>query len=404
MSGRGTVALAVVGFYLAAVGTGLVLQVTGGGQSTDLVEGLAYIAAFGLFAALGAVLIARRPGHVMGPLFATVGMLPAIGFPCETYAALQVLQGAPTPLWARVLAWPTTFYWYPVLAIMVVYVPLLFPDGRLPSPRWRWVAWLVGVGVAIICAISAVAERIMLQTVGPQGQDLTVANPFGIAGMPFGEDNPLFDPVGSVIVVGVIGAIAAVVVRFRRSHGVERQQLKWFLLPVCLAGIGILVDIVVTPLPGWASAIANGVSLLGFVGLPVSITLAILRFRLYEIDRIISRTVTYALVTASLFVVYAAIATVPGVLFALRSDLLVAAATLAAAAGFVPLRRRVQAAVDRRFNRSRYDAQRVVDRFGSKLRDDVDLDSLTGDLRGVVATTVQPVHVSLWLRTPEAIP
>jgi len=397
VSGRGTVALAVVGFYLAAVGTGLVLQVTGGGQSTDLVEGLAYIAAFGLFAALGAVLIARRPGHVMGPLFATVGMLPAIGFPCETYAALQVLQGAPTPLWARVLAWPTTFYWYPVLAIMVVYVPLLFPDGRLPSPRWRWVAWLVGVGVAIICAISAVAERIMLQTVGPQGQDLTVANPFGIAGMPFGEDNPLFDPVGSVIVVGVIGAIAAVVVRFRRSHGVERQQLKWFLLPVCLAGVGILVDIVVTPLPGWASAIANGVSLLGFVGLPVSITLAILRFRLYEIDRIISRTVTYAAVTTALLATYIAVATLPGALFDLRSDLLVAAATLATAAAFVPMRRRVQQVVDRRFNRARYDAARVVDRFGSRLRDDVNLDALTGDLRGVVASTVQPAHVSLWL-------
>jgi len=403
VTGRGVVAVAVAGFYVVAVVTGIVLQVVGGARSTDLIEGVAYLAAFGLFAGLGAVLIARRPGHVMGPLFATVGLLPAIGFPGESYAALQVLQGSQAPLWARLLAWPNTFYWYIVLVIMIVYVPLLFPDGRLPSRRWRWVAWLVGGAVAFLCAISAVAEHIVLQTVGPQGQDLTVVNPFGIAGMPYGEDNPLFDPVGSIIVVGVVAAIAAVVVRFRRSHGVERQQLKWFLLPVCMAGVGVLADVVMT-LPEWASAIADGVSLVGLVGLPVSITLAILRFRLYEIDRIITRTVTYAVVTAVLALVYISVSIIPATVLDAPdgatsggSELFVAAATLTAAGAFVPVRRRVQGAVDRRFNRARYDAQRVVERFGSRLRRDVDLDSLTGDLRGVVASTVQPAHVSLWL-------
>lgn len=403
MTGRGVVAVAVAGLYAVAAVTGIVLQVVGGGRSTDLIEGMAYLAAFGLFAGLGAVLIARRPGHVMGPLFATVGLLPAIGFPGETHAALQVLRGGTAPLWARLLAWPNTFYWYVVLAIIVVYVPLLFPDGRLPSRRWRWVAWLVGVGVAFLCAISAVAERIQLQTVGPQGQRLMVVNPLGIAGMPYGEDNPLFDPVGSVIVVGVIAAIAAVVVRFRRSHGVERQQLKWFLLPVCFAGAGILAD-VVPRLPAWASAIADGVTLIGLVGLPVSITLAILRFRLYEIDRIISRTVTYATVTTMLAGVYVSVAILPAAVLGApddatsdRSALLVAAATLAVAGAFVPVRRRVRTVVDSRFNRSRYDAQVVVDHFGARLRDELDIDGLTDDLRGVVASTVQPAHISLWL-------
>jgi hypothetical protein len=397
VNGRRIVAWAVVGFYVVAVVTGVLLQAAGGGRSTELVEGLAFMAAFGLFAGLGAILIARRPRHVMGPLFATIGLLPAIGFPGETLAALRVLEGGTTPLWARLLAWPNTFYWYVVLAIIVVYVPLLFPDGHLPSRRWRWIAWPVGFGVVILCAISAVAERIHLQTRGPDGQDLWIDNPFGVAGMPFGEDNPLFDPVGSVIILGVVGAIAAVVVRFRRSHGVERQQFKWFLSPVCLIGVSMTVEVAPLPLPAWVRVLGNGASLLGFVGLPVSITVAILRFRLYEIDRLISRTVTYAVVTATLLVTYTAVATLPGVLIDLRSDLLVAAATLAAAAVFVPVRQRVQRVVDRRFNRARYDAARVVDRFGARLRAELDLDGLADDLRGVVASTVQPAHVSLWL-------
>jgi hypothetical protein len=215
--------------------------------------------------------------------------------------------------------------------------------------------------------------------------------------MPFGEDNPLFDPVGSVIILGAVGAVAAVVVRFRRSHGVERQQFKWFLSPVCLVCVSVTVDALPVPLPTWVSVISDGASLLGFIGLPVSITLAILRFRLYEIDRLINRTVTYALVTATLLVTYAAVVALPGVIIDLRSDVLVAAATLATAAAFVPVRRRVQRVVDRRFNRARYDAARVVDRFGARLRVELDLDGLADDLCGVVASTVQPAHVSLWL-------
>lgn len=399
---RRMLAPTVVALFLVCVGTGIVLQVVGRGAGNDLFEGLSFIAAFGLFAVLGAVLLARRPGHMMGPLFAVVGLLPAIGFAGDAYAAARVIAGQPVPLWARVLVWPTAWYWYVVLAILAVYVPLLFPDGRLPSPRWRWIVWLVSAGLAVACALSAVSERIELQTLGPGGQGLSVVNPFGIAGMPHGEDNPLFDRLGAVMAIGVVAALAAVVVRFRRSRGAERQQVKWFVSAVCLTGIGIAVDVVALRLPRVVELALDATFLIGVVAVPVSITLAILRYRLYAIDRIISRTATYAVVTAVLVGVYALVAVVPSVALDVESDLLVAAATLAAAGAFVPVRRRVQSTVDRRFNRARYDATRVVERFGTRLRDDIDLQHLAGDLQAVVAATVQPTHMSLWL--PEARP
>lgn len=395
---RRVIALTVVGVYVVGIGAGTVLERTSGGRGDDPVEGLSFFATFGLFAVLGAVLLARRPGHAMGPLFVAVGLLPAIGHPSEVYAASQVIAGQPVALWVRLMAWTNTWYWYVLLAILLVYVPLLFPDGRPPSPRWRWLAWLAGAGVAGACAVTAVSERILLQTLGPEGQRLSIDNPFGISGMPYGEDHWLFGWLGPIFLISALGAVAAVVVRFRRSRGVERQQLKWFSWAACLAVVSFVPDVVPVRLPPGVVGVLDVLSLIGFTGVPVAITLAILRYRLYEIDRLISRTVTYAVVSVLLVCVYAAVAVVPAAVFDARSDLLVACATLAAAAVFVPVRRRVQGLVDRRFNRSRYDAQRVVERFGARLRGELNPDALAGDLGGVVASTVQPERVSIWLR------
>jgi hypothetical protein len=398
---RGLIAGAIVVGYAVVAAVGLVVQAGLDGLRLTVVEGVAFYAGFGLFAAVGALLIARRPGHVMGVLFAALALLIAVGSAGDAYAGAVLLSGGRPSVLVRVWAWPNAWYWYALVVGLMIYVPLLFPDGHLPSPRWRWVAWPVGVCTAAVCGVAAVSERISLQTVGPDGRYLSVANPFGIAGVPPAEQNPVFLALGVVVFPGLIAAVAAVVVRFRRSAGVERQQLKWFLATVSLLVAAVVIGEL--PIPG--AGLIGGVGLIvAVVALPASITLAILRFRLYEIDRIISRTVTYALVTAVLLVVYGGIVTLPGLLFGLESDLLVAAATLAAAAAFGPVRRRVQAVVDRRFNRARYDAATVIDRFGGRLRGDLDLDGLAGDLRGVVASTMQPAHVSLWLRADQGAP
>ena len=391
---RTLVAWSIVLLYAVVAALGLVARAGIDEPAISVAEGLAFHAGFGLFAGLGALLVARRPGHVMGVLFAAMALRIAIGSTGDTYAAAVVLAGRQPSLALRLAAWPNAWYWYALLTMLVVYVPLLFPDGHLPSPRWRWFAWPVGVVASLACVMAAVTERVSLQAVGPDGAFLQVVNPFGISGVPPAEENPAFVALGVVVFPGLIGAVAAVVVRFRRSPGVERQQLKWFVTAVCVLVAGIVIGEL--PLPG-AQAVGGAVFIVGLLGVPVAIAVAILRFRLYEIDRIISRTVTYAFVTAVLVAVYATVATLPGALFGFESDLLVAAATLSAAAAFGPVRRRVQALVDRRFNRTRYDAVAVVERFGSRLRRDFDPDSVARDVRTVVTATVQPAHVSLWL-------
>lgn len=200
-------------------------------------------------------------------------------------------------------------------------------------------------------------------------------------------------PFGAVV-LGVASAVA-VVRRLRRSSGIERQQLKIVTAGVIASGSGFVINMVLRTafgigVPPWAISALVGV-------IPLTILLAVLRYRLFDIDRLVSRTVTYAVVSAVLVVVYAAVVVVPAVLFNLQSDVLVAAATLAAAAAFVPVRHRVQQFVDRRFNRARYDAARVSEQFADRLRRNLDIDALADDLHRAVVVTLQPAHVSLWL-------
>jgi hypothetical protein len=282
--------------------------------------------------------------------------------------------------------WP----WWLVTALILVFTPLLFPTGRLLSPHWRPVAWLAGVTTAVLTTLTSLRTEL---EVAP-GQ--VIANPIGVAAVGNPEESPVAPAVIIVLVVLAVAAFGSLVLRFRRSRGEERQQLKWFtyaaaLLPLAAA----LTDVLPAPLDNLVFAVP-------IVFLPVATGIAILRYRLYDIDRLINRTLVYGLLSALLAGVYAGAVLVLGQVFGgVGRDppsWVVAGATLAVAALFQPARRRIQQVVDRRFNRRRYDAAKTVEAFSTRLRDEIDLDTLSAELLAVVNQTMQPTVVSLWLR------
>jgi hypothetical protein len=306
----------------------------------------------------------------------------------------MVTRGHPDAL-AIMGAWIGSWYWFLLLALALIYLPLLFPDGRLPSRRWVPLAVLAGIGSSGVVVLGAFADT--LPVYWAPGYEID--NPIGIEGLAFVEDLPIFGVLTGFLFVVVVGAGASVVVRFRRSHGVERQQMKWFLYVAAL----LLLIPVAYWLPATISNVLFGVVL---VALPTAIAIAVLGYRLYDIDLVINRTLVYGPLTATLALVY-----VGGVVFlqyAFRtltgqeSQLAVVASTLAIAALFNPLRRRVQAFVDRRFYRRKYDARKTLEALSAKLRNETDLDALSDDLTSVVGDTMQPAHVSLWLRPDTA--
>jgi hypothetical protein len=276
-----------------------------------------------------------------------------------------------------------------------VFTPLLFPDGRLPSHRWRPVLWLAGATTAAAIALEAARPTLDL------GGGRNVGNPIGTAA----AANPMWSTVGDVVEdllgVLVVVAVASLVVRFRRSHGDERLQLKWFTYGAALLPLTFLDSLLPDPVSNlfFAAVVAC---------LPVGAGIAILRYRLYEIDRLLNRTLVYGLLTALLAGVYAGLVLLLGRLFGELGgrppSWAVAGATLAVATLFQPARRRIQQAVDRRFNRRRYDAARTVEAFSARLRDQVDLATLSSELLAVVNQTVQPTSAALWLRPSSGPP
>jgi len=290
-----------------------------------------------------------------------------------------------------VAAWFANWTFSPALAASLLFLPLLFPDGRLPSPRWRRVAVAFGTMVVLVALPD-------LLRAGPMGVGSGITNPTGIPGS---EDAlaALSTITSLCALVGLPLAVSAAVVRYRRGSVTERQQLRWFGAAISLAAGGLLAALI---LPG--ASLGNlgwTVAMAGLGCIPVAIGIAVLRYRLYEIDRIISRTIAWLVLTALLAGVFAALIVGLAALLAPiteNSTLVVAASTLATFAVFQPLRRRVQVVVDRRFNRARVGTQRAMDAFGAHLRDEVDLATLQDRLAGTVDGAMRPSQIALWIR------
>jgi hypothetical protein len=345
-------------------------------------------------ATVGAVLASRRPRHPVGWLLLVLGLSLALGGVVPAYAAYGLLArpGALPGASAVARYWPATVL---VAQTALGFVLLLTPTGSLPSLRWRWWARLTVAAAAILLVALAVASG----PLDPQYQ--LVGGPFDLRslGGVLLVVNQLALAFSTLVVVVSAGSL---VVRFRRARGVERLQLRWVASAAALAVLAAVVALGGVTLG--ATAVVTWTLSTCLATLPVAIGAAILRYRLYDLDRIISRTLAYGLLTLLLGGGYAVVVLGLGQLLGRDSSLVVAAATLAVAALFQPARRRVQQAVDRRFNRRRHDAAKIIEGFAVRLRDQVDLDALHTELLAVVDQTMQPTQASLWLRSPPKPP
>lgn len=338
-----------------------------------------------IFAIVGALIVARRPDNIIGWLFLT-GLFGGVQMLSGSYATAAVLDSGSNLVGGEVAAWISQTMQFQFVGVMLFLI-LLFPTGSLVSPVWKPIAWLVGISLGV----SAIAVSL---EPGPLENVPFADNPFGIeAADAFLEVIGAIGGIASVFCV--MAAIASMVVRYRRARGDARLQIKWFVFAATLSFSFILISNFV--LGGELGHIAWTV---GPLSLPVTAGIAVLRYRLYEIDRIINKSLVYGGLTALLVAGYAGSVLLLQTLLPIGNDSAVAVAvsTLAMAALFGPLRNRVQAAVDRRFYRGRYDAVRMVEGFSRRLRDQTDLNALADDLLEVVDTSVHPMHASLWLR------
>jgi hypothetical protein len=335
-------------------------------------------------AVVGALITARRPGNPIGGLLLAIGLTLAGFSLADAYFPYGLTR--PNLPGLRLAAWLTAWLWIPALAALNLLL-LVYPTGRLVSPRWRPVAWLIAGWAALFVLFLALYPDVEVDGVsffpdplGPSGRIAKVLD----------HAWPVFSLLSPVLLLASAGSL---LVRFRRAGGVERQQLKWLAY---VGGLAVLLN----PL-----LLVLSVAFLTW-GIPVAIGIAILRYRLYDIDLLINRTLVYGLLTAVLGLGYAVVVLVLGQFFGgVTGDppsWVIAGATLAVAALFQPARRRIQATVDRYFNRRRYDAVKTIEAFSARLRDEIDLDTLTAELLAVVDQTMQPTRASLWLR-PQAV-
>jgi MFS family permease len=373
-------------------------------RDDPLLEDALLIAGFGAFAVVGALLVAKRPTNVVGWIMAAVALMVGLGLVGDAYAAYVMTTRSRPDALAVVGAWTQGWSWYLLLSLALIYLPLLFPDGRLPSRRWRPVAVLAGIGTLGMVIPGMLTDTLRGTIVGYK-----IDNPIGIEGLARVEKLPAYGVLSVLFLgVGVVGAVACLVVRFRRSRGIERQQMKWFVYAATLLLL-YFVSILASDfdlLPEIVSGVVLGLAL---VALPTAIGTAVLKHRLYDIDVIINRTLVYGSLTALLVAVYfGGVATTQAVFRSLtgqeqQPQLAIVASTLVIAALFNPLRRRIQGFIDKRFYRRKYDARKTLEAFSAKLRDETDLDALNAELVAVVRETMQPAHVSLWLR-PDTAP
>jgi hypothetical protein len=370
---------------------------------TPVVLDFWYLMLFMSFATVGALVVSRQPRNAIGWIFCYLGLsFPLVGAG-EEYALYALVTEPGSLPGGEGLVWLAALLGGPIVFALFALVFLLFPDGRLLSSRWRLVVWLDLI--AVVCLVALAFEPGSLENLGL----VRIANPFGVEGLA-----ALLGTLGMVglfmtLAVAVAGGVS-LVMRFRRARGEERQQLKWF----AFSGVVFCAVFAIGPVlwylpesPG-TEWIWTMLFLLGASTIPVAVGIAILRYRLYEIDLLINRTLVYGSLTTLLALVYfGGVAATQTIFRALtgqeeQPQLAIVVSTLLIAALFNPLRRRIQAFIDRRFYRRKYDAAKTLEAFSAKLRDETDLDALNAELVGVVKETMQPAHVSLWLRPETA--
>jgi hypothetical protein len=382
-------------------------QVPSSWSSSLTLGGMVVSVPFLAFPIVGALIASRRPHNPIGWICLAHGFLWMLLSVFDYYSEYGLARPGSVPFPAAI-AGLSQWLWVPTVGLLAIYLALLFPDGKLPSRRWRPLAWLSGAVIVLL----SVAEGL---SPGPLPELGGVRNPLGLEGQPW-----IADAANTILVlflVCILASALSLILRYRRSRGEVRQQIKWIAFAASLMGVlylgimstGILIWLVSAPeTPSdlgtrslWG-ALLEDVGVLSFAGVPVAIGLAVLRYRLYDIDLLINRTLVYGALTAALVAVYmGSIVVLQGLLHTFigqESQLAIVASTLAVAALFNPLRHRIQALIDRRFYRRRYDARKTLEAFSSKLRDETDLQALSDDLVGVVRETMQPAHASLWLR------
>jgi hypothetical protein len=349
------------------------------------------------FSVLGAVIASRQPRNAIGWIFCGIGLVVSLNSLTGSYAEYRLAGGSAPGSLAETAAWFSSWSWTLWLYVPTTFLLLLFPDGRLSSPRWRPVAWCAGIGVIGFVAGTALAP-------GPLEDFPQITNPYGV-------DSPIL---GAVAVAGTILAVASMVasavsliVRMRRAGRVERQQIKWLAYGGAVVVGAVFVGGVFATI--WSPDVGIALIIIGLLGVPIFTGVAIARYRLYEIDIVINRTLVYGALTAALVAVYfGGVATLQAIFRALtgqeqQPQLAIVVSTLAIAALFTPLRRRIQSFIDRRFYRTKYNARKILEAFSVRLREETDLEALNEDLVEVVRETMQPAHVSLWLRPEKAL-
>jgi hypothetical protein len=366
-------------------------------QGLSTVGGGAFLAP--VFGVVGLVVAWRRPGNPLGWF-----MLGAAGFlvlsgDAGAYAVADYrLRHGRLPLgWVAVLLQPG---WAPAIGLFGL-AALLFPDGRVPSPRWRWVLWVyVAVAAAWVAGVIYISAGAIIGHnvhVDSTGNLLLLDHPAGSAAW-WGVVQQVFF---LSLAVCWLASVAAQVLSYRRSSGERRLQLKWLVGGAAIAVVGGVLGVWLSSNPSGILRAVGSIGIVAVLALPVSMGVAILKYRLYDIDRLISRTLAYAIVTGLLVGVYAGLVLLATRVLPFSSPVAVAGSTLVAAALFTPLRRRVQRMVDRRFNRARYDADRMVASFAARLTEATDLGAVRDDLAGVVRASLEPAHVSVWIKGAE---
>src|SRR5215212_7898527 len=390
-----------VAMFLASVALHVLARSSPEPTSTgDTLSELLIFVSFLAFPIVGALIASKHPKNPVGWICLVIGLFWTLIFLGDS-----IPGSGPYPVTMAALTQAT---WIPPVGLLGIYLILLFPDGKLPSRRWRSLAWLSGV-------VMVLASLIITFSPGPLEGHPGVRNPFGLEGSP-----PWVATAGIFILLllplCMLAAASSVVLRYRRSGGEEREQIKWIAFAASVVGLLYLIIMLssLTFSGPWGGAgtplwlgLLQQASLVSFTAVPIAVGFAVLKYRLYDIDLIINRALVYGPLTVLLAATY--FGGVVGLQYVLRaptgqeSTLAVVASTLAIAALFNPLRSRIQDLVDRRFYRSKYDARRTLEAFSATLRDETNLDALSVDLVEVVRETMQPAHVSLWLR-PDTLP